>query len=239
VIINTPPTPRTEADILDSVRAAMEADYPTVRLPEPQPIQPVQSNAPVNNDPGVDITPAEQVESFDDLFAPLNELATEPVNPGEKYPATLEGWALWATERGWYVFPCLPCKKSPACSHGFKDATNDPSQVRRWYAENSDYNYGIALGASNLVVGDFDTAKPFISGVPFADDVPTFTVQTGRPVKDGIAGIQKYYSGSCKTRNMYVTAEGQPSSDESSNGVENQKIGEIRSRGAYVKASLL
>src|SRR5258708_6958316 len=112
--------PRTEADIQASVRAAMEADYPTPAVPSsPEPIQP---NTPVNNDPGVDITPAEQVESFDDLFAPLNELATEPVNPGEKYPTTLEGWALWATERGWYVFPCDPGGKEPATQNGVLDA---------------------------------------------------------------------------------------------------------------------
>jgi hypothetical protein len=143
-------------------------------------------------------------------------------------------WALWCVEKGWYVFPCLPGKKSPACDHGFKDATNDPEQVRAWFAQNPKFNYGIALGASNLVVADFDTAKPFVSGVPFADDVPTFTVQTGRNPKDGIAGIQKYYRGSCKTRNMYTDAAGNPIADELSNGVENRKIGEIRSRGAYV-----
>lgn len=165
-------------------------------------------------------------EDFGDIFA--------PVEPSKIYPTTLLGWALWCVEKGWCVFPCLPHKKSPACEHGFKDAASDPKQVRAWYTQNPELNYGIALGASNLVVADFDTAKPFVAGVPFADDVPTFTVQTGRNVKDGVAGIQKYYRGSCKTRNMYVDTAGNPTTDESSNGVENHKIGEVRSRGAYV-----
>jgi hypothetical protein len=166
-------------------------------------------------------------ESLDDFLAPVE---TSP----KIYPTSMLDWALWCVEKGWYVFPCLPGKKSPACNHGFKDATNDPEQVRAWFAQNPEFNYGVALGASNLVVADFDTAKPFVSDVPFANDVPTFTVQTGRNPKDGIAGIQKYYRGSCKTRNMYIDAAGNPTADEASKGVENRKIGEIRSRGAYV-----
>jgi hypothetical protein len=41
-VIPTPALPRTEADIQASVRAAMESLNPTARLPEPQPIQPIQ-----------------------------------------------------------------------------------------------------------------------------------------------------------------------------------------------------
>ena len=132
-------------------------------------------------------------------------------------------WALDAQRRGWFVFPCHPKTKSPATEHGFKDASNSPDVIREWWAKNPNYNPAISLGPSNLVVYDFDAAKPF------ADMPPTFTVKTGRAEKDGISGIQMYYAGSCKTRNMYIDANGNPSADDN-----DKKIGEIRSRGAYV-----
>ena len=136
---------------------------------------------------------------------------------------TLLDWALYHVRRRRYVFPCWPRSKAPATKHGFKDSSNDPDAVRAWWTENPNYNIGVDLGRSGLVVVDYDAARPF------ADAVPTETVRTGREAKDGIEGIQMYYRGSCKTRNMYVDATGKPSTNDN-----DKKIGEVRGRGAYV-----
>jgi hypothetical protein len=129
---------------------------------------------------------------------------------------TLLDYALDCVRRGWYVFPCYPRSKAPAgevVPHGVNEATNDEAVVREWWERNPSYNPAIALGPSNLVVYDFDSIAPF------AELPATFTVQTGRIPMDGIAGIQKYFVGSCKTHGH--TGGG----------------GEVRSRGAYVMAT--
>ena len=85
---------------------------------------------------------------------------------------------------GWHVFSCAVDKKIPACTNGFKDATTDPEQIKRWWADQP-YNIGIATGASGLVVVDFD----LVDGVPVGEtnfkNLPeyeplpeTFTVRT-------------------------------------------------------------
>jgi hypothetical protein len=85
---------------------------------------------------------------------------------------------------GWHVFPCAVDKKIPACPNGFKDATTDPEQTKRWWADQP-YNIGIATGASGLVVVDFD----LVNGVPVGEtnfkNLPeyeplpeTFTIRT-------------------------------------------------------------
>jgi putative DNA primase/helicase len=128
---------------------------------------------------------------------------------------TLLEHARDCVRRGWFVFPCYPKLKLPAgevVPHGVKDATNDENQLRAWWDKNPNYNPAIALGPSNLVVYDFDSIKPF-------NNLPaTFTVQTGREPVNDIAGIQKYFVGSCKTH-AHIGGGG-----------------EVRSRGAYVLA---
>jgi len=156
-------------------------------------------------------------------MSPLNEASacapvishvfTAEADPASK---TLLECALDCVRRGWFVLPCHPRKKLPAgdvVPHGVLDASNDEGVVRQWWAANPDYNPAIALGPSNLVVFDFDSIRPFDS-LP-----PTYTVKTGREQKDGIGGIQMYYSGCCKT---HAHAGGG---------------GEVRSRGAYVMAA--
>jgi hypothetical protein len=63
--------------------------------------------------------------------------------------------ALRYVEEGWYVFPCRPGEKAPATRSGFKAASDDPGQIRKWWAQ-APYNIGIWTGASNLVVLDLD-----------------------------------------------------------------------------------
>lgn len=58
---------------------------------------------------------------------------------------------------GLRVFPLAPRSKVPLTPRGFKDATDDVDQVRRWWAERPDANIGIACGeSSGLFVVDVD-----------------------------------------------------------------------------------
>ncbi len=54
--------------------------------------------------------------------------------------------ALGLVQRRFPVHPLRPGTKRPATSHGFKDATLDPEQIRRWWTYNPDYGIGIATG---------------------------------------------------------------------------------------------
>jgi len=65
--------------------------------------------------------------------------------------------ALEYIGRGWAVFPLVPGTKIPAIQHGFKAASKDPAQIRKWAAEFPDYNIGIATGEmSGIWVLDVD-----------------------------------------------------------------------------------
>lgn len=62
-------------------------------------------------------------------------------------------YASW----GWHVLPVVSNGKVPATQHGVKDATTDAEQIARWWAQNQDFNIGIATGArSGIVVFDVD-----------------------------------------------------------------------------------
>jgi hypothetical protein len=64
--------------------------------------------------------------------------------------------AMQLAEEGFAVFPCHRSKK-PACAHGFRDATNDPAQLRALWGVYPGELVGIATGsASNLAVLDID-----------------------------------------------------------------------------------
>jgi hypothetical protein len=65
--------------------------------------------------------------------------------------------ALMYASLGWHVIPVVPNGKVPATQHGVKDATTDPEQIARWWAQNPDFNIGIAAGErSGIVVFDVD-----------------------------------------------------------------------------------
>jgi hypothetical protein len=62
-------------------------------------------------------------------------------------PAPLLGSALWYAEQGLHVFPLQPGTKIPfKGSHGCKDATTNPEQIRAWWARTPDANLAIATG---------------------------------------------------------------------------------------------
>lgn len=85
-------------------------------------------------------------------------------------PTLLEA-ALWYAKKGFEVFPvhfpidgfcscggqngCSPCKH-PSTKHGFRDATRDEGQIRRWWAD-KEWNIGLRGGPAIFL--DVDTHK--------------------------------------------------------------------------------
>lgn len=62
-------------------------------------------------------------------------------------------YASW----GWHIIPVVPNGKVPATQHGVNDATTDLEQITRWWAQNPNYNIGIAAGKkSGIIVFDID-----------------------------------------------------------------------------------
>jgi len=65
--------------------------------------------------------------------------------------------ALEYAQKGKAVFPCKPGAKTPLTLHGFKDATTDEAQIRKWWTENPQAWIGMPTGkASGIVVLDID-----------------------------------------------------------------------------------
>ena len=67
--------------------------------------------------------------------------------------------ALAYAALGWAVFPLAPGTKRPliAGGGGFKAATRDAEQIRRWWTETPDANIGVATGkVSGISVVDVD-----------------------------------------------------------------------------------
>lgn len=100
--------------------------------------------------------------------------------------------ALDLAKRGWPVFPCAG--KAPLTSNGYKAATTDEAQIRRWAERHPGCNWGIACGASGLFVVDVDPrngghdqlAALVMAHAP-ADALETFRVRTGG------GGLQFYF----------------------------------------------
>ncbi len=101
-----------------------------------------------------------------------------PMTTTTKLDAALS-YASW----GWHVLPLIPNDKRPASAHGVHDATTDADQIKRWWAQNPNYNIGIAAGEkSGIVVFDID---PRNGGDESWDD---FTTEHGA-VPDGICQL--------------------------------------------------
>lgn len=65
--------------------------------------------------------------------------------------------ALWYAKHGWAVFPLYSRGKTPLTEYGFKDATKDEAQIRRWWQQWPNANLGIATGdVSGFWVLDVD-----------------------------------------------------------------------------------
>lgn len=67
--------------------------------------------------------------------------------------------ALELASKGVPVFPCN-LDKSPRTTHGYKNATTDPAQIRKWWTRWPDASIGVPTGrASGLLVLDVDLPK--------------------------------------------------------------------------------
>lgn len=64
--------------------------------------------------------------------------------------------ALEFAARGIPVFPCQPDGKAPATTHGFKDATTDLQQIKRWWTDEPAANLAMPTGAATWNVLDVD-----------------------------------------------------------------------------------
>ena len=103
--------------------------------------------------------------------------------------------ALLYASIGWPVFPMLPRSKAPATTHGFKDATTDEKQIRKWWSKNPNYNIGIATGNGLGVIDVDDKPKNPIMG---SDMLREWELEHGElaetcRVITGTGGVHYYY----------------------------------------------
>ncbi|MFN8179320.1 MAG: bifunctional DNA primase/polymerase [bacterium] len=61
-------------------------------------------------------------------------------------------WALAYAAAGGKVLPLRPRGKEPLTEHGFHDASNDPAQIRTWWAATPDANIGLRVPEGMLVI---------------------------------------------------------------------------------------
>lgn len=81
--------------------------------------------------------------------------------------------ALSYAEMGYKIFPCAPGAKVPkhGC-HWTQEATTDREQIKRWWAENPDYNIGLPTGeGNNLFVIDLDIKSGEYDGRKTLEDL--------------------------------------------------------------------
>jgi hypothetical protein len=99
--------------------------------------------------------------------------------------------ALRYAAAGIPVFPCRPGDKRPATAKSFHDATTDPDQINRWWAE-ADYNLALEPEQAGWCVVDLDPKNGGIDAWEALDgDKPeTYTVRTPS------GGKHLYFQGS-------------------------------------------
>ena len=140
------------------------------------------------------------------MHGPLHSSAHSTPHPG----ARREDWALYYASRGWRVFPlhtidagrcscgdpnCPSPGEHPRTQHGVKDASDDPKQIRAWWAEWPDANVGIATGApSGLVVIVIDPLKGGEeSYAKLQQELPSDTFTRLLKVRTGSGGTHLYF----------------------------------------------
>ena len=106
--------------------------------------------------------------------------------------------ALAYARRGWPVFPCLPGGKAPATRHGFRDATTDPAQIRRWWERQPAANVAVATGSPGPDVLDIDQRGPAGNGFAACNQLKRAGLLEGSfaIVTTPAGGLHIYFSGS-------------------------------------------
>ena len=97
--------------------------------------------------------------------------------------------ALNLAKRGYPVFPCKPDPKSkkPLTPHGFKDATTDEEQIKKWWAKHPNAMIGMPTGrASGIDVLDIDL-KPdeHVDGYRFMPNWESLSPWIAKTPSDG------------------------------------------------------
>jgi hypothetical protein len=90
--------------------------------------------------------------------------------------------ALWYGQKmGWYVIPLRDGDKIPRICDWQENASNEPDQIRQWWAKWPQANVGIAAGKSGLLCLDLDTYKDDYQGASVITraDEETVTSLTG------------------------------------------------------------
>jgi Bifunctional DNA primase/polymerase, N-terminal len=139
------------------------------------------------------------------MHGPSPSSAQSTPHPG----ASRELWALYYASRGWRVFPlhtvdagrcscgpnCPSPGEHPLSQHGVKDASNDPEQIRAWWAERPEANVGIATSAaSGLVVTVIDPLKGGEeSYAKLQQELPSDTFAQLLKVRTGSGGTHLYF----------------------------------------------
>jgi len=115
--------------------------------------------------------------------------------------------ALTYTRRGWPVFPCQPGKKTPATTHGYRDATTDQEQITAWFGRRPDYNLAIATGAPGPDVLDIDHHGLAGNGYTAFFRLRTAGLADGAAayVRTPSGGLHAYFAGSHQ-RNGHLPA---------------------------------
>lgn len=84
------------------------------------------------------------------------------------------------SKKGWYVFPISPKGKNPITKNGFKDATIDQVQIRKWWNKYPEANVAISTGKiSGVCVLDVDQKTGGLFTLEGLDIPETPYVKTG------------------------------------------------------------
>lgn len=72
---------------------------------------------------------------------------------------TREEWAVRLIGEGFYIFPIQVGRKTPYSGVGWKQiCTRDPSQVREWFRNTPDMNYGVVCDDNHVII-DLDNGE--------------------------------------------------------------------------------
>lgn len=182
------------------------------------------------------ITVQTQLESLADLYvsevkagyddnAQLTAQLMDEVNTIE-LGSTATDYAEW----GWPVFPLAHQSKVPAIpkkkgGNGFKDATNDPERIKKWWTRHPTHNVGLATGHMFDVI-DIDTKEPDKT-TPTPEGVRSFNQLLEAGDLPECHGVAVTASGGM---HLYVKASGKGNYAAIRPGVD------YRGRGGYVVA---
>ena len=100
----------------------------------------------------------------------------------------LRDHALHYARANWPVFPCKPTGAAPLTKRGFRDATTDVNQIRRWWTRHPDASIGVPTGIAFDVL-DVDH-NDFAEGVA---DLPDCTTEGGPIVRSGGGNWHLYF----------------------------------------------